>query len=76
MGGRMMAIFTTALFVALGVYSGATEKQRLWKSKEYQDTRKMFIGAGRPDPSAYTAEMRKKYGYKYDPWCEEYERCD
>jgi len=23
-----------------------------------------------------TEEMRSKYGYEYDPWCEEYDRKD
>ena len=68
--------FTMIIFIAIAIYARATEKDRLWKSKNFQDTRKMFIEAGREDPSVITEEMRSKYGYKYDSWCEEYDRKD
>ena len=66
-------IFTTVVFIAIAIYMKTTEKERLWKSKNFQDTRKMFITAGREDPSVITKEMRSKYGYEYDPWCEKYD---
>lgn len=68
--------FATIVFIAIAIYMKTTEKDRLWKSKNFQDTRKMFITAGREDPSVITEEMRQKYGYEYDPWCEEYDRKD
>lgn len=68
--------FTMIIFIAIAIYARATEKDRLWKNKNFQDTRKMFIEAGREDPSVITEEMRSKYGYEYDPWCEEYDRKD
>lgn len=68
--------FTMIIFIAIAIYARVTEKDRLWKSKNFQDTRKMFIEAGREDPSVITEEMRSKYGYKYDHWCEEYDRKD
>ena len=66
-------VFTTVVFIAIAIYMKTTEKDRLWKSKNFQDTRKMFITAGREDPSVITKEMRSKYGYEYDPWCEKYD---
>ena len=66
-------VFTTVVFIAIAIYMKTTEKERLWKSKNFQDTRKMFITAGREDPSVITKEMRSKYGYEYDPWCEKYD---
>lgn len=65
--------FATIVFIAIAIYMRTTEKDRLWKSKNFQDTRKMFITAGREDPSVITKEMRSKYGYEYDPWCEKYD---
>lgn len=65
--------FATIVFIAIAIYMRTTEKDRLWKSKNFQDTRKMFIMAGREDPSVITKEMRSKYGYEYDPWCEKYD---
>lgn len=66
-------VFTTVVFIVIAIYMKTTEKDRLWKSKNFQDTRKMFIMAGREDPSVITKEMRSKYGYEYDPWCEKYD---
>ena len=63
-GGGAILILLIAFLIE------ATDNDRTWKNKEFQEARRWWAenGWGEKYGPEEVARMHKRYGYRYDPW--------